>query len=179
MESLQSPLISIIIPVYNAQPFLDECFQSVADQTFKGPFEVWRSLFTLSVKVSIYNDRSTDDSPQIIEKWLGRFSTLNPNIVSVVVGTNDGSEGKGSFSLFLSIISGCGFAKNKSIAQSNGKFLCFLDADDIMVPERLEELYEAGLSHPNAIIGSNFKRYMSLHTSDSGQNSRRCNDKIY
>ena len=34
-----NPLVSIIIPLYNAEPFLDETLQSVADQTYR-PLEV-------------------------------------------------------------------------------------------------------------------------------------------
>lgn len=119
------------------------------------------------MQVSIYNDKSTDNSATIIEEWTKKFPELNQWIVSVVVGLNDGTEGKGKnrspwleFIVAYRIV-GCGFAKNKSIAQSHGKFLCFLDADDIMYPERLEELFHAGVDHPNDIIGSNFRRFVS------------------
>lgn len=42
------PSISIIIPVHNAEPWLDECLHSIATQRHRG-----------RVQVSLYNDRST------------------------------------------------------------------------------------------------------------------------
>uniref|UniRef100_A0A6B2LEU5 Glycosyltransferase 2-like domain-containing protein n=1 Tax=Arcella intermedia TaxID=1963864 RepID=A0A6B2LEU5_9EUKA len=43
--------------------------------------------------------------------------------------------------------------------QSSGNYLCFLDADDIMMPDRIAMQYEACKNNPNAIIGSNFERF--------------------
>jgi glycosyltransferase involved in cell wall biosynthesis len=82
--------------------------------------------------------------------------------------------------LLYQTIGGCGFAKNKSILQSHGTFLCFLDADDVMAPNRLEELYEAGLQNGNAIIGSNFQRCKgSTMISEFLQDSESGNNEIY
>jgi glycosyltransferase involved in cell wall biosynthesis len=39
MEPTQ-PVLSLIIPVYNAEPFLEECFASILLQNFQKPFEV-------------------------------------------------------------------------------------------------------------------------------------------
>jgi hypothetical protein len=52
-------------------------------------------VLACSFQVSIYNDKSTDGSAAIIEDWMEKF-TQHPHIVSVVVGLNDGSEGKGT-----------------------------------------------------------------------------------
>ena len=58
--------------------------------------------------------------------------------------------------------SGVGYAKNKACRQSHGKFLCFLDSDDIMKPNRVKMQYEAALATgdegSNAFIGSKFVR---------------------
>ena len=40
-------------------------------------------------------------------------------------------------SAVLNLIS-CGYAKNCAVRQSSGSFLCFLDSDDVMLPERIE-----------------------------------------
>uniref|UniRef100_A0A6B2LWF1 Glycosyltransferase 2-like domain-containing protein n=1 Tax=Arcella intermedia TaxID=1963864 RepID=A0A6B2LWF1_9EUKA len=49
--------------------------------------------------------------------------------------------------------------------QSSGNYLCFLDADDIMMPDRIAMQYEACKNNPNAIIGSNFERSLHLFSS--------------
>ena len=50
---------SIILPVYNAERWLDDCLRSILEQ----------NVGKLSVQVSIFNDGSTDNSPNLINKW--------------------------------------------------------------------------------------------------------------
>ncbi|MDY4079528.1 MAG: glycosyltransferase [Clostridium sp.] len=51
------PLISIIIPVYNVENYLDECIRSVVNQSYD------------NLDIIIINDGSTDNSENIIKKW--------------------------------------------------------------------------------------------------------------
>lgn len=57
--------ISVIIPVYNAGKYLEECIKSVLSQTKQG------------IELILIDDGSTDNSPQTIED----FAKNNPNIV--------------------------------------------------------------------------------------------------
>ena len=50
-------LISIIIPVYNVEHYLDKCLESVINQTYK------------NIEIILINDGSTDDSLSILEKY--------------------------------------------------------------------------------------------------------------
>lgn len=50
-------LISIIIPVYNAEPFLEECIASILAQTYR------------RLEVILINDGSIDGSAEIIRKY--------------------------------------------------------------------------------------------------------------
>lgn len=61
------PLISVIIPCYNQAQYLDECLQSVLDQTYKN----WECI--------IVNDGSPDHTEEVAKKWLekdARFKYL-------------------------------------------------------------------------------------------------------
>lgn len=58
-------LISVIIPVYNVEHYLDACIQSVLDQTYS------------NIQIIIINDGSTDDSLAICQKW----SLIDPRIL--------------------------------------------------------------------------------------------------
>ena len=49
--------VSIIIPVYNVEPYLDQCLESVIKQTYK------------NLEIIIINDGSTDNSVSIIKKY--------------------------------------------------------------------------------------------------------------
>ena len=52
-----NPLISIIIPVYNVEKYLDRCIESIVNQTYK------------NLEIILIDDGSTDNSPQICDKW--------------------------------------------------------------------------------------------------------------
>ena len=52
-----TPVISIVIPVYNAAPYLSKCISSVCSQSFKN----WEVLAV--------DDGSTDDSLKILQEW--------------------------------------------------------------------------------------------------------------
>ena len=55
--STSNPLVSVIIPVYNTELFLDSCLWSVVQQTYK------------ELEIIIVNDGSTDRSEDIINKY--------------------------------------------------------------------------------------------------------------
>nr|WP_276570925.1 glycosyltransferase family 2 protein [Cytobacillus firmus] len=59
-----SALVSIVIPVYNAAPYLDECLKSVIDQSYQ------------ALEVIIINDGSTDQSEEIINQYVNQDSRL-------------------------------------------------------------------------------------------------------
>lgn len=54
---MDEPVVSVIIPVYNASKYLDECLDSLVKQTFT------------NIEIICVNDASTDDSLNILQKW--------------------------------------------------------------------------------------------------------------
>lgn len=54
---MNTPKISIIVPIYNTERYLDKCLQSLVDQTFR------------DIEIICINDASTDSSLEIIQKW--------------------------------------------------------------------------------------------------------------
>jgi len=59
------PFISIIMPVYNAENYLDDCLQSIVEQSFTD----WELI--------VVNDYSTDDSIKVIKEWCKKDQRLN------------------------------------------------------------------------------------------------------
>lgn len=79
MEKL--PLISVIIPVYNAQGFLATCLDSLRAQTYG------------NMEFIVVNDGSADGSPQICDRFAGvdaRFRVLHQSNLGVSAARNAG-----------------------------------------------------------------------------------------
>ncbi|XP_071783839.2 queuosine-tRNA galactosyltransferase isoform X2 [Centroberyx gerrardi] len=125
--------VSIVMPVYNASCWLDECLQAILHQDFTG-----------SMELSVYDDASTDDSRAVVERWRERLEARG---ISVVICGHNAAHPKG-----------VGYAKNKAISQSCGQYLCFQDADDVMLPQRVRLQYEASVLHPDSLIGCGVRR---------------------
>ncbi|XP_028821553.1 UDP-GlcNAc:betaGal beta-1,3-N-acetylglucosaminyltransferase-like protein 1, partial [Denticeps clupeoides] len=117
--------VSVVLPVYNAACWMEECLQSVLHQDFEGRMEL-----------SVFDDASTDGSRALIESWRESFEKRG---VSVVISGHNSAKPKG-----------VGFAKNQAVSQSSGRYLCFQDADDVMIPARVRMQYEMAEHHPDA-----------------------------
>lgn len=100
-------MISIIVPVYNVEEYLEQCLDSIQSQTYK------------NLEVILVNDGSTDGSKEICEKYCKRdtrFRLMNQ--------TNQGQS----------------VARNRGMQESRGEFLTFVDSDDVIKEDMLEQL---------------------------------------
>ena len=62
-EENEKPLISVIVPVYNGQDYLEDCIDSIEKQTYE------------NTEIIIINDGSTDDTASVCVR-LGRPMTI-------------------------------------------------------------------------------------------------------
>ena len=75
--------VSIIIPVYNAEQYLEQCLASVCNQTLE------------DIEIIIVNDGSTDGSRSILERYLRKHSNINiidKEKAGVAIARNTGIE---------------------------------------------------------------------------------------
>jgi glycosyltransferase involved in cell wall biosynthesis len=94
--------VSVIIPVYNHARFLPEAVESALAQTL-APREV-----------IVVDDGSTDDTPEVLDRYKDRVRILRQ------------------------INQGVSAARNTGAANSDGEYLAFLDADDVWAQRKLE-----------------------------------------
>ncbi len=93
------PLISVIIPVYNAEKYLAPCVESVLSQSQQN----WETI--------LINDGSTDGSAALcehFEKMDYRFTVIHQKNAGVSA------------------------ARNKGLEKARGKWICFVDSDDVI-----------------------------------------------
>ena len=100
-------MISVIIPVYNVENYLEECLKSVQTQTYT------------NIEVILVNDGSTDNSKMICERYCQEDSRFH-----LISQTNQGQS----------------VARNVGVEVSTGEFIAFVDSDDVIKANYLEEL---------------------------------------
>ncbi len=89
----KQPLVSIIVPVYNAALHLPRCIESITQQTYK------------NLEILLINDGSTDQSPQICQEYAqkdSRIKVIHQKNQGVSVARNAGLDHmRGDFFAFL------------------------------------------------------------------------------
>lgn len=100
------------------------------------------------MEVCIFDDGSTDGSIHIIKEWVTIFQQSNFYVIAIIKEEIKNCIGRGP-----------GFARNRAIENSQGEYLCFVDSDDWILPQRIEIQYTAASQLPfNYLIGCQFTR---------------------
>ena len=102
-------MVSVIIPVYNVKDYICDTVESVRKQT-------WREFELLLVE-----DGSTDGTRALLEEYLGRLQ--DDRIRLICLPENGGAAN----------------ARNQGVRQAKGRYIAYLDADDIWEPQKLEK----------------------------------------
>lgn len=86
-------MISVIVPVYNVEKYLEECLDSIQNQTYS------------NIEIILVNDGSTDNSKEICEKYCkqdSRFKLINQTNQGQSVARNNGiAASTGEFIVFV------------------------------------------------------------------------------
>lgn len=123
-------MISVIVPVYNVEEYLEECLESIKRQTY------------IDIEVILVNDGSKEICERYCEKD-SRFKLVN-------------QENKG--------LSG---ARNRGMLESKGEFISFVDSDDVLKEDMLEQLMKQMTSEDIDIVEcwyTNEKQELELST---------------
>lgn len=108
----KQPLVSIIIPCYNHQDFLDDCLSGILNQTYQ------------NIELLICDDCSPDNS---YEKILSFKEKLEKRFENVVILKNEIN---------------CGVTKNinRMLKMAKGEFVKTIASDDCMAPNAISEM---------------------------------------
>ncbi len=105
---MKNELISVVVPVYNVEKYLDKCIKSIVDQTYA------------NLEVILVDDGSTDSSGRICDKY-----AESDKRVHVLHQKNGGRSA----------------ARNAGMDRASGDYLMFVDGDDWIDDNCLEEVY--------------------------------------
>lgn len=101
-------LISIIVPVYNAERFIVETMDCVLTQTY--PY--WELL--------LVEDASSDGTVRVIEQYIAEKQEKRICLLRQPANM------------------GAAKARNRGLEEAKGRYIAYLDADDLWEPEKLE-----------------------------------------
>ena len=119
---LNELLVSVIVPVWNVEPWLRQSLDSALDQ----------SIGRDRLEIVAVDDGSTDGSGAILDEYARRHEQLQ-----VVHIENSGGPGR---------------PRNVAMAQARGRYLFFLDGDDYLGPEALERLVDMAERNGSDIV---------------------------
>lgn len=100
-------LVTVIIPVYQVEEYLEDCIKSIIRQTYG------------ELEIILVDDGSTDNSPQICDQYAQMDSRIK-----VIHKTNGGLSS----------------ARNAGIDICTGKYVTFVDSDDVVADVMIEEM---------------------------------------
>ncbi|CAA7386112.1 glycosyltransferase family 2 protein [Chryseobacterium fistulae] len=103
-------MISVIIPIFNAEKTIIRTLDSVKAQT------IGVDIF----EIIIINDGSTDESKNVIEKYIIENSTMTIQLI------NQSNKG-------------VSYARNRGLKIAKGDYIALLDADDEWLPKKIEK----------------------------------------
>lgn len=121
--------ITVIVPVYKVQDYLNQCIDSILDQSFQ------------NFDLVLVDDGSPDTCPQICDSYAEKDERI-----TVVHKQNGG----------LSDARNAGI--DWAVAQSNSNFLAFVDSDDYLHPNYLMTLYQTAQKEKADLVICDFTR---------------------
>jgi colanic acid/amylovoran biosynthesis protein len=123
MDAQPQPLVTVITIFFNAEKFIEEAIASVCAQTYTN----WEYF--------LVDDGSTDQSAalvhQSVQSWPRKLRYL----------THPGRENRGMSA-----------SRNRGLAEAQGKYVAFLDADDVWLPNKLKDQVALMEANPSAAM---------------------------
>lgn len=104
--------VSVIIPCYNAERYIETCMNSLLKQT----------IGFSNLEVVLVNDGSADQTLQKMYEYEKQY----PDNIMVINYEENRRQG---------------YARNLGIQYSSAKYITFLDVDDYVVPDMMEKMY--------------------------------------
>lgn len=123
-----TPLISVVIPVYNGEKYIEKTINSIIKQEYK------------NIEILVINDGSVDDTAQVVTRLVEKDNRLR---------------------LINKKNAGVSTARNVGIDHSKGKYIAFVDGDDLVTEDYISHLYSVMAHNDVEIVASTTMDYYS------------------
>ncbi|WP_026528952.1 glycosyltransferase family 2 protein [Butyrivibrio sp. VCD2006] len=125
------PLISIIIPAYNAQDHIEECVLSVCNQKVSLKVSACLAHSGSFMEVIIIDDGSSDKTAEICDRLSSEYAYIK------VIHVKNGGVSK---------------ARNLGLENASGRYIAFVDADDTVSETYISDLLECAIDNDAALV---------------------------
>lgn len=98
------PLVTVIVPTYNVERYVEECIDSLLNQTYS------------NTEIIVLDDGSTDATVYLLKQYADKIKLI----------ANYNNNGQGT-------------RRNEGLKLAQGKYIYFVDSDDWIEPETIEE----------------------------------------
>ncbi|MBD5403651.1 MAG: glycosyltransferase family 2 protein [Treponema sp.] len=129
------PFISVLIPVYGVEKYVEHCVRSLFENSIADKCEF-----------VVVNDCTADNSMDIIKSVVCEYPSICVRFIEHE--TNRGLAA----------------ARNTALLQAHGKYIICVDSDDWVEPDYLEKLYNEAENSGADIVGCNYFREYSSGT---------------
>lgn len=106
---MNKPLVSVVIPLFNKEKYIEATLQSVVNQTYS------------EIELVVIDDASTDRSLELVKSFVKEHQKRFSRVVIRSIENSGQSR-----------------ARNEGVFISEGDYVAFLDADDIWKPEKID-----------------------------------------
>ena len=134
-----SPAITVIIAMYNTEEYIGECLESLLAQTFQ------------DFEVIVADDASTDKSVEVVSEFVPRF------------------EGRLKLIRLKKNSGGCGMPRNEAMKIATGKYIAFIDSDDLYKENALEYFYNVAEETGAEVVHA--ERQISFNETESKEHA--------
>ncbi|MDA5546187.1 bifunctional glycosyltransferase family 2 protein/CDP-glycerol:glycerophosphate glycerophosphotransferase [Yersinia massiliensis] len=125
-------IVTVIIPVYKTEKYIRECLDSVLKQSISKKYK------NNYIEIICIDDGSPDNSKSIISEYIEKHN----NII-----------------LLEQVNSGQSIARNNAITIAKGKYIIFLDSDDLLPEDAISSLLDVADETQSEVIVSHSKAF--------------------
>ncbi|MEJ5268097.1 MAG: glycosyltransferase family 2 protein [Bacteroidales bacterium] len=141
--------VSIIIPVYNVEPYIERCLLSVLNQTYN------------NIEIILIDDCGSDNSIDIAIELIKKYKAENRTKI-----------------IFHECNKGLSAARNSGINASTGEYIYFLDSDDELALNCIELLIKSAIKYRTDLVIGNYEIIGAKLSIGMPSNNIFSNDKI-
>lgn len=134
-SQLTNPLVSILVPVYNVEEYIEQCACSIFEQTYN------------NIEFIFVDDGSTDCSLGILQNVIQKYPERQDQVKILKHSRNRGN----------------GAARKTGVLAAHGEYVQFVDSDDYIAPNMTERLVSVMIKEQSDMVVCNYNTVYENH----------------